>query len=256
MQSKRFISLLFLSSCHSMENRLNHFLKLKEQISKAPFAKSNISAAKGEGIAYWRYRLLRPFFKIRYLRFQKRNPKLPWLTPDAINLIEQLVKGGHGLEFGSGRSTLYFSQLLDKLDSVEHHKAWHEKVQNMLNDKGIKNTSLHHVPADDDFDSPYLSSEEQVFMTDEEYPLKDEIFSKYTSTLDQFENESLDFVLVDGRARKSCALKAEIKLKKGGILLLDNSERLRYKAVHQQFEKYPSIQTTTGLTDTTFWLKT
>ena len=55
----------------------------------------------------------------------------------------------------------------------------------------------------------------------------------------------MDFVLVDGRARRSCALKAMDKLKKGGILVLDNSERKRYHQVHKSFAGYPQIFTTT-----------
>jgi predicted O-methyltransferase YrrM len=102
----------------------------------------------------------------------------------------------------------------------------------------------------------HLSSEDQFFMTQEEYPIKDISFEDYTNATNRFEEDSLDFILIDGRARKSCALNAIDKLKIGGIIILDNSERKRYEKVHQTFAKYPSIQTTTGLTDTTIWLKT
>jgi predicted O-methyltransferase YrrM len=57
-------------------------------------------------------------------------------------VIDALVNGGKGLEFGSGRSTLYFSKRLDELYSIEHHQEWYEKVNNMLKSKGINNTKL------------------------------------------------------------------------------------------------------------------
>lgn len=231
------------------------FLALKEKIESSPFAKSNITRSKKQGLAYLHYRILRPFYKLRYLNFQKKNPSLPWLTPDAIMLLKSMLTGGKGLEFGSGRSTLFFAKLLDQLVSVEHHEGWYKKVNSMIAEKGIKNTQLHLVRANQEFSLPALSSEEQVFMTKEEYPLNDDIFSDYVNILDQFEDRSIDFILVDGRARNACAMKAESKLKSGGLLVLDNSERARYQMVHHQFKHYPSITTTTGLTDTTIWFK-
>lgn len=239
-----------------MENRIDNFLNLKERVENTPFARRNLSAQPGTGLAYLRYRLSRPFLKLKYEKFQKKHPNLPWLTPDAIHVLQQLLNGGHGLEYGSGRSTVFFAGLLDRLDSIEHHEGWYHKVKTMLKEKHIENTNLHFVAPNGDVSLPKLSSEDQVFMTVEEYPVKDESFLDYILKLEIFEDDSLDFILVDGRARRSCCLKAFDKLKKGGLLVLDNSERRRYHEVHEAFRAIPSIQTTTGLTDTTIWLKT
>ena len=64
---------------------------------------------------------------------------------------------------------------------------------------------------------------------------------------------SLDFAIVDGRARTECCHEILPKIKKGGILILDNSERKRYKLVFEQLKKYEMYETTNGLTNTTFW---
>jgi len=239
-----------------MEERLSQFLSLKEKLKVSPFARVNITTKSTEGINYLRYRLLRPAFKIKYLFFQKKHPTLPWLAPDSIKVIEALINGGKGLEFGSGRSTLYFSGRLDELYSIEHHQAWYEKVHDMLQSKGVANTKLKLIQPNEELPEIHLTSEDQFFMTQEQYPIKDSAFKDYTNAANEFEEESLDFILIDGRARKSCALNAIDKLKKGGLMILDNSERKRYGVVHQTLAKYPSIQTTTGLTDTTIWLKT
>jgi hypothetical protein len=239
-----------------MNERVKQFLEVKGSIERDPFAKKNITAAPSRAISYVQYRILRPLFKWRYHRFQKKHPDYPWLCPDAIKALEILLKGGKGIEYGSGRSTLFFAQLLDELHSIEHHLGWSEKVNQMLLDHHMDHVHLHYIPADQVFMEPKLSSEEQFFLSEEDYPIKDDIFSTYVKYLDKIAEESIDFILVDGRARKSCCQKAMSKLRTGGILVLDNSERVRYQSVIEDFSIYPSIFTSTGLTDTTIWLKT
>ena len=68
-------------------------------------------------------------------------------------------------------------------------------------------------------------------------------------------DESVDFVLVDGRARTECAYYSISKLKKGGLFILDNSERDRYNIVFEFLSEWEMQNTTNGLTDTTFWVK-
>lgn len=238
-----------------MSEREKEFLEIKKSIEQRPFARKNITAKSSDRLNYIKYRLLRPLFKLRYNRFQKKNPSLPWLCPDAITALNTLLSFGKGIEYGSGRSTLFFSGLLDELHSVEHHRNWFKQVQEMLSENKIENTTLHLIPADQNFKEPSLTSEEQYFLTTSNYPIDDSYFQSYINFLDKIEDESMDFILVDGRARRSCALKAMSKIKKGGILVLDNSERKRYDQVHKAFIHYPQIFTTTGLTDTTIWLK-
>ena len=72
-------------------------------------------------------------------------------------------------------------------------------------------------------------------------------------TVDSIPDNSLDFVLVDGRARPECLYYALPKMKKNGIVILDNSERDHYKIVFEFMNKYPMYTTTNGLTDTSFW---
>lgn len=68
-------------------------------------------------------------------------------------------------------------------------------------------------------------------------------------------DESLDFILVDGRARPECVCLSLPKLKKNAIIVLDNSERARYDIVFKMLDKFDSYTTTNGLTNTTFWFK-
>jgi len=64
-----------------------------------------------------------------------------------------------------------------------------------------------------------------------------------------------DFIIVDGRARVECSFNAIKKLKRGGLFVLDNSERKRYMPIFNLLENWEMANTSNGLTDTTFWLK-
>lgn len=250
----RFILISFdLSSMSVAESK---FLEVREAILASPFAKRNAFAKRKHLISYMRYRLLRPLLKLKYSKYQKHHPKEPWLTPDAIRALKQLLEPHFsGLEYGSGRSTVFFAKQLSGLTSLEHNPDWYQYVQHLLSEEGIDNVQLTLIEPTISHTLPKLSSEEQVKLSDIEYPVGDHHYQDYIDFLDQVADESLDFILVDGRARKSCALKAIPKLKPGGLLVLDNSERKRYIKVHHTLSSWNSIFTTTGLTDTTIWRK-
>jgi hypothetical protein len=78
-------------------------------------------------------------------------------------------------------------------------------------------------------------------------------YVNYYMTVDSISDNSLDFLLVDGRARPECLYYALPKMKKNGLVILDNSEREHYKIAFEFMKEYPVYTTTNGLTDTTFW---
>jgi len=134
--------------------------------------------------------------------FELRNPKLPWLTKESIKLLNQLIlQTDVGLEFGSGRSTKWLAAICSKLYSVENNKLWFEKVSADL--KGYNNVEY------------FFGVIDQV----------DREASSYLSVLDSIDDDSLDFVLNDGRIRDLVAVKSLPKLKVGGLFVLDNAER-------------------------------
>ena len=64
---------------------------------------------------------------------QRCHPDHPWLTADAVRLLDQLLKPADiGVEFGSGRSTLWFAKRLRHLTSMEDNREWASKVRGML----------------------------------------------------------------------------------------------------------------------------
>lgn len=231
------------------------FESIRKEIDNSRFAKENYTAVDA-GWKYLRYRVYRPFLKMKYARFRKRNPKLPWLNPNAIWALQQLLKPDMtAFEYGSGMSTVFFSKLLKHIHSLEHNEAWYKRVKEIIEENKIDNTLLTLVPPDLSFEDPKLNSEDQLRMSVEEYPIPDRYFENYTAQITQMQDASLDLVIVDGRARVTCALNAIPKLKSGSILMLDNSERKRYRIIHKTLSNWPKIWTTSGLSDTTLWLK-
>jgi predicted O-methyltransferase YrrM len=138
--------------------------------------------------------------RAREFLFRTTNPGLPWLTPKAIKLLQGYLKPTHcGLEFGSGRSTLWFAQRIQQLTSVEHDSDWYQRVKQRMERLGVTNVTYLFIP---------VEKENRV---------------AYPSVAEQFADRSLDFVLVDGAERSSCALKSMGKIKPGGLLVIDNA---------------------------------
>lgn len=131
---------------------------------------------------------------------QRLHPEEPWLTPAVVHILDKyLTENMDGLEFGSGRSTIWFARHLRKLTSVEHSPVWYEKVRKLLKTAGMKNVEL---------------------LLRENLNEKD-----YACVASQISDCSLDFVLVDGIDRGACAVGSLGKLKLGGILVVDDAHR-------------------------------
>src|SRR5678815_5277967 len=79
--------------------------------------------------------------------YRKMNPGLPWLTQDAIKFLGTWLKPDmHGLELGSGRSTLWFAKRVKSLISVESDKGWFNRVQKQLNALSMVNVDYIYAP--------------------------------------------------------------------------------------------------------------
>lgn len=123
---------------------------------------------------------------------------LPWVTYPFIDFIEQkLQKNLSVFEFGSGNSTLWYANKVLKVVSVEHDKAWYEKIKNQLPSNAILNYC------------------ELVRGGD---------YSMFANNL----GEKFDVVIVDGRDRVNCIKSSVSCLSDGGVMVLDDSERSEY----------------------------
>ncbi len=231
------------------------FEEVKSIIDLNRWGVKNYYASDGF-IARIRYRLFRPFIKLKYKRYRSKNPESPWMNPDAIKALDLLLHPQmDGFEYGSGYSTIFFASRIKSLTSLEHHQGWFEKMGTMLKGYDLNNTQLVLVKPEKSFDVSGLSSIDQIELKRNEYPVQDDLFVEYTDYVTNLPDHSLDLLVVDGRARVTCAKNGIPKIKEGGLLVLDNAERKRYAEVHELTQHWPKLWTTTGLTDTCIWRK-
>ena len=89
-------------------------------------------------------------------------------------------------------------------------------------------------------------------------------FKNYSSKISEFSNDFFDIVLVDGRSRPSCLHHSLEKIKRNGILVLDNSDRTYYleqtkTEIEKKFtlvlSKYSPSPYSYDFTHTTIWIK-
>ena len=137
-------------------------------------------------------------------KYEKKNPNAPWLTSDAIDYLNASLKNSDiYVEWGSGRSTAWFAERVGHVTSVESDREWHQWVAGQLKANESDNVTYYLREDTDDFD-----------------PNRPEI--PYVAAATVLDNESVDVALVDGIFRAKCALAVIGKLRRGGILIVDN----------------------------------
>ena len=193
---------------------------------------------------------------VAYFLDRRRHPDRPWLAGPANSILESfLTERDVGLEFGSGRSTLWFAQKVSALTSVEHDRVWHNKVTKEFALRNLRNVDC-------------LLVEKDV----EDSKGQDAAYVRIT---EKFAKSSLDFILVDGAYRDSCALACLALLRPGGVLIIDdahwflpsNSTSPKARTYEQgpaspQWERFVTavanwrcIRTTDGIHDTILYFK-
>jgi hypothetical protein len=227
---------------------------LEEYQKKSRFPSQNYLCKKEFSWRYVRYRIMRPIIKVMYYFFRKKYSPSPWLSPAATLFFDQYLNSSHRMaEFGSGLSTVFFAERVGEIISIEHYEPWYKKVKVLLHKKGLENVDYRLIKMDEQIQSD-KELEQQMHSTCKQFSLMT-AYKNYYNALSSEAKESFDIILVDGRARPECVFSSVEKLKSGGLMVLDNSERRRYTIVFDVLKSWPYFSTTTGRTDTTFWIK-
>ena len=155
---------------------------------------------------------------------------VPWVTEQAIVFLESYFQTHSNpkiLEFGAGSSTVWFAKRTNRLTSVEHDPKWFNFVKETIeNDEDANPVNLLLLKR------------------------------PYYTVCDSFDSETFDFILVDGRNRKGCIANCIRCLKKGGILMLDNSERSYYHQVYHLMKGWKFFDTEQKKPDScNFWYR-
>lgn len=123
-------------------------------------------------------------------------------------------------EYGSGGSTLFFAKSAGSVVSMEHDPRWFRRVADALAAAGLTNASLRLAEPGPGPSKDYGSGRRGWKRRD---------FGAYVRAIDAEPDASFDAVLVDGRSRVACVRHAMPKVKPGGLLVLDDSQRARYR---------------------------
>lgn len=153
--------------------------------------------------------------------------KLPWISFPVIDFLkENLNSNSKVFEYGGGGSTLFFLDRAKEVVTVEHNKEWFGILSsNIGTNPKWKPMFVEPEPASN-FDEKRFADPDAYFSSEKDFANKH--FKKYAAAIDSYADAYFDVVLVDGRVRPSCMKHGVPKVKKGGYLILDNSDRPYY----------------------------
>jgi hypothetical protein len=185
------------------------------------------------------------------------SSKTPWITFPAIRFLESFLRPDMRVyEYGSGGSTLFFADRVSKVISVEHNSLWSQQVTKQIQRYGYTNSQILLIPADrepvSDIKDP--SDPGAYFSSDGHY------YSQYAMSIREYPAEFFDVILIDGRARPSCFMHALPNIKKEGVIVWDNTDRLHYEPAMRltpntmcRIDLPGSAPCLTGFTKTSLW---
>jgi hypothetical protein len=202
---------------------------------------------------------------LRWLRSRDPNyvldAEIPWLTFDAVDeLLKRLPPNPVVFEYGSGGSTLFWLKHGARCTSVEHDAQWFALMRQRIGNNDRLDYRL--IPPDVEPVSVDADPADPRAYRSADVAFANQTFRNYARQIDKFPNQHFDVVLIDGRARPSCLMHSVPKVKRGGLLILDNAEREYYTArtreyfpdfTHEAF--YGAGPTTRAFWRTDFYLR-
>ena len=152
------------------------------------------------------------------------TPERPWIVPAAIGWLRRRIRSDWSiLELGAGRSTPWFAQRAGRVISFEDNEFWAEQVRGRLNEVGLENVELRQLPIEG-----------------------------FAAAVEALPDASFDLVVVDfleapSVTRIDVLKPAMKKVKAGGLLLLDDSDRPGYAEAFEllsdwRFRKFVGVK--------------
>lgn len=179
------------------------------------------------------------------------SPITPWVNDETKKWLDEHVKKGNIVfEYGSGGSTLYFADRATKVFSVEHKINWYMRLRKKTREMGLHNCEIYFAEAAMGSRDGFMSTEGSLSGVN---------FKEYVEKIFAFPDRYFDIVFVDGRARSACIKASLPKVKNGGYIVLDNSERPGYQPAFELLKGYPRetysgpVTGTPEICSTTVW---
>lgn len=150
---------------------------------------------------------------------------LPWMNLEVIDWLSKYLKKDMSLfEWGAGGSTVFYSDLVKKVISIEYDESYFAYVEKELKERD--NVTLVLSPPQEK--GTYKSFSPQHVGS---------FFDEYVKTIKAYPDQYFDAIVVDGRQRNECFKIALRKIKKDGIIVFDNFDREIYK----KSQYYPNL---------------
>jgi hypothetical protein len=191
---------------------------------------------------------------VLYFRLYRRlYPDTPFYTPGAIRTIKKLLnKNSRVFEWGSGKSSLWFSKRVAEYICVEHDKLWFDEVLTTFNENKTQNAKIVYIPANKINDSYHWDKDWPHYKLLNHPPTKPE-FRNYMMHIDNYPDKYFDCIVVDGRERVGCMLHALSKIKSDGFIIFDDSNRPRYKEIFTSLPNWQIKKFDFGLAQTSIF---
>lgn len=133
------------------------------------------------------------------LPVDSEGKELPWFTFGSIYFLGPRLRKEHAVfEYGSGNSTIWFSNKVKNIVSVEHDGRWYGQMK----EKFEKYPNIQYLH-------------------------KDLGTASYQKEILNYAN-AFDIIVIDGRERVECSLNCVPALKEDGVIIWDNSDRDKY----------------------------
>jgi predicted O-methyltransferase YrrM len=153
-----------------------------------------------------------------------RMPERPWIVPAAIGFLRRRIRSDWSVfELGAGRSTPWFARRARRVLSFEDNEFWADQTREQLRELGLTNVDLRQLPVEG-----------------------------FENEVDLLPESSFDLVVVDflesAAVTRVDVLKPAIrKVRPGGLLLLDDSDRPGYAEAFEllagwRFRKFAGVK--------------
>lgn len=185
------------------------------------FISEFIKFSKSHKIPWQAIRDFPAYYRYNLVIKRHSDVELPWIAHGAlVHLLRVIKPEMKVLEFGSGGSTLFFAKHTGKVISIEDDPDWHKIVKERT--ERLPGVELRHFPVDPVFvGGEFASSMKEIKHTHS--------YKSYVFGAQDIEECSIDILVIDGRARIGCLRHNLSKLKKTGIILFDNTDRIAYQ---------------------------
>jgi predicted O-methyltransferase YrrM len=153
-----------------------------------------------------------------------RTPERPWIVPAAIGWLRRRIRSEWSiLELGAGRSTVWFARRAGSVLSFEDNEFWAGHTRGRLDELGLGNVELRVEPIDE---------------------LAERVGALPAASFDLV---VVDFLEAPTVTRIDVLKPAMKKVRPGGLLLLDDSDRPGYADAFQllsgwRFRKFVGVK--------------